>query len=51
MLSLPLSNETLKQFGCKMVDFNTGASSWITIFIYKNSTIFTELEKKLMEKF
>lgn len=51
MLSLPLSNETVKQFDCKMVDFSAGTNSWITIFIYKNSTIFTELEKKLMEKF
>ena len=51
LLSLPFSEETLKKFNCKSIDYKFNGNEWRVIFIYKNTTTLTEKELKLIEKF
>lgn len=51
IISLPLPDEILKKYNCKMIDFVSNNNEWQIIFTYKKTTILTEKEKKLISYF
>ena len=51
LISLPISDETLKLYNCKMIDLESGIGDWITISIYKKETKLTKLEETFMNIF
>ena len=51
LISLPISEEMLKLYDCKMIDLESGIGDWITIAIYKKETELTQLEQKFINMF
>lgn len=51
LISLPLSDEILNLFDCRMVDLESGIGDWIPLFIYKKTTSLTKLEQELINSF
>ena len=49
LLSLPVTDEILKEFNCNMINFDYGIGDWVTIVIYKKNNILTELEKQFIK--
>lgn len=51
LISLPISDEILKLYDCKMIDLESGIGDWITLFVYKKTATLTKLELEFTNMF